>query len=227
MLFSKLTAASATLLSVASATSVYWTVNVDDLDMGTKSIWCTHQISACTLLCLDQQSGGGFTNECDAETLQWQCICSDNTVPNATEYSQTIPYFLCAYQVENCVQNCGTGAPDCAQRCKTDKVCGATNPTRANETETESTSTSTSKKPTKTGKDGDDDVAFDDDEPSGTDADPTTVDDDDAPAETDGSETPEETNQPSAGARLAMAGGNAYAFGMVMISVIFGAATML
>jgi len=204
-------------MGVASAQSVYYPVNTDDLDLAVKQVWCSNQISACTLLCLDQMSGGGFTNDCDPETLAYTCICADNTVPNTTEYSQTIPYFLCSYQVENCIQNCGIGAPNCAQKCKTDKVCGASNPTRVTSTKGSATTT---KKPTGTTAPGDDE-AFDDAEPT-SDA-QTSATDDDAPAETGSESEPSKTAKPNAGNRLSSATGGAFGLSVMMLSFICGA----
>lgn len=206
------------LLSVASAQSVYYPVNPEDIGLGTKQIWCQNQMSSCTLLCLDQQSGGGFTNDCDPETLQWNCICADNTVPNATEYSQTIPYFECTYQVENCVQNCGIGAQNCAQRCKTDKICGATNPTRLTSTASIKTASKTSTS-TATGTDAPDDAAFDDASTTSG-ANPTAIDDMDDPQTSSGSQ---KSDKPNAGNRLSSVTGSGCAFSVMILSVICGA----
>jgi len=205
-----------TLLSVNAQT--YYATNPSDLDLGTKQIWCSNQMSSCTLLCLDQMSGGGFTNDCDPETLSFNCICADNTVPNATEYSQTIPYFLCSYSIENCVQNCGQYDPTCAQLCKTGKTCGATNPTRVKSSS--GSATTSTKKSTKTGAAGDDDQAFDA-EPTPESGSTTGVTGDDSPAET-GSGS-EETNTPNAGNRLGSVAGSAMAFSVMILSVACGA----
>ncbi|KAF3930878.1 hypothetical protein ABW19_dt0204604 [Dactylella cylindrospora] len=209
-----------TLLSVNAQT--YWTINPDDLDLGTKQTWCQNQISSCSLLCLDQQSGGGFTNDCDPETLVYNCICADNTVPNATEYSQTIPYFLCTYSVENCVQNCGPSDPTCAQLCRSGRTCGASNPTRAKSSSTFTVvSTTSTKKSTSTGVAGDDDEAFD--EPTATDAEATPTGDDDAAAASETGTESEETNTPNAGNRLSSVAGSAMGFSVMILSVACGA----
>jgi hypothetical protein len=222
MLFSSLvTVTLASLMSVASAQSVYYPFNPEDLNIETKSIWCTNQISSCTLLCLDQQSGDGFTNDCNSETLEWQCICSDNTAPNATQYSQTIPYFICSYQVQNCVDNCGIGAPDCAQKCKTDKVCGATNPTRLTSSGSIKPATKTSTS-TATGTNAPDDAAFDAATTSGADSAATDSAEDDTPSET-ASGSAQSTEKPNAGNRLSSVTGGVYAFSIMSFSLIFGA----
>lgn len=207
----------ASLLSAVSA-QTYYSANPEDIDLGTKQTWCSNQISSCSLLCLDQKSGGGFTNDCDPDTLVFQCICADNTVPNATEYTQTIPYFLCTYSVENCVQNCGQYDPTCAQNCRTNRVCGASNPTRVTSTGTSGVSkTTTSARPS--GTNGGDDVAFDATPSANSeDASNTSSADDDAPAQTGSS-----GNTPNAGNRLVSVSGSGYALSVMILSVLCGA----
>ncbi|KAK6357347.1 hypothetical protein TWF718_001660 [Orbilia javanica] len=205
------------LLSAVSA-QTYYPVNPEDIDLGTKQTWCLNQISSCGLLCLDQKSGSGFVNDCDVETLQYQCICADNTVPNATEYSQTIPYFLCTYQVQNCIQNCGQFDPTCAENCRTGRICGASNPTRVTTTSggaSEKTTSAPAATGTSGGDDGDD-VAFDATS-TGKSASKTTgaADDDDAPAETGGSNS----DKPNSAIRL----GSGYTFSIMILSILCGA----
>lgn len=205
------------LLGSVSA-QTYYSPNPDDIDLGTKQTWCSNQISACGLLCLDQKSGGGFTNDCDPETLQFQCICADNTVPNATEYTQTIPYFLCTYTVENCVQNCGQYDPTCAENCRTGRVCGATNPSRVTSTKSGSSPATTSAASAPSASNGDD-VAFDataTSKKSGAQK-TTGSSDDDAPAETGSSD---QSSTPNAGNRLSMVSGGA--FSVMILSLLCG-----
>ncbi|KAJ6259827.1 hypothetical protein Dda_5469 [Drechslerella dactyloides] len=199
------------LLSVVSAQS-YYNVNPDDIDQGTKNTWCSNQVAACPNLCNDQGSVDPSKNECDTDTLQFSCICSDNTVPNATQYSQTIPYFLCTYQVQNCVDNCGSSYPQCAQQCVLGKTCGASDPKRSNVTVT-ATPTSTGAGSRKTGSGSNsngDDVAFD-----GT----STGDD----ASTTGGSDNSAAGAKNAGNRLSSIYGGASAATVMLLSVLCGA----
>lgn len=210
----------ASLLSAVSA-QTYFPVNPEEIDLGTKQTWCLNQISSCGLLCLDQKSGSGFVNDCDVETLQYQCICADNTVPNATEYSQTIPFFLCTYQVQNCIQNCGQFDPTCAEVCRTGRVCGASNPTRQTSTASGADKTTSAPSPTGTDDSGDDDDAAFDAKTTDKSASKTTGaadDDDDAPAETGGSKA-DKDDKPNAAIKL----GSGYTFSIMILSILCGA----
>lgn len=216
MYFSVSVAVALTSFLGAVSAQTYYPVNPDDIDLGTKQTWCLNQISSCGLLCLDQKSGSGFVNDCDTDTLQYQCICADNTVPNATEYSQTIPYFLCTYQVQNCVQNCGQFDPTCAETCRTGRVCGATNPTRV--TSTKGGSDKTTSAPSATGTSNNnngDDVAFDATTTGKGGASKTGAAQDDDPAETGISGG----DKPNAAIKL----GSGYTFSVMILSILCGA----
>ncbi|KAH0562458.1 hypothetical protein GP486_002850 [Trichoglossum hirsutum] len=71
----------------------------------------------------------------------------NGATPNATEYSQTIPYFLCTEANTDCVNNCA-GNSGCQSACRTSHPCGAQDPQRVNIT---STTTSVTKTGTATG----------------------------------------------------------------------------
>jgi len=83
-------------------------------------------------------------NDCDPETLDFSCICADNIAPNASEYSQTIPYYICTQWGTECIAQCG-GNTDCEYNCRAQHPCGAQNPKRVN------TTTSSSATASKTG----------------------------------------------------------------------------
>jgi hypothetical protein len=138
------------LLSLAAA-QVYPEVTPDDVDENTRIIWCVQQDATCIGLCQDQTQGGAAVNECSVEDLTFNCICDDNTTPNATEYSLAIPFNLCQQSKQMCVNNC-EGDQACSDLCFTGKTCGATDPKRYNVTTTTSAGT-----PGPTASDGDDD----------------------------------------------------------------------
>lgn len=61
--------------------------------------------------------------------------------PNLSEYSLTLPFFICQEWGNQCVTGC-SGDAACASDCRQNHPCGALNPTRVNTT-TSSTSTPT------------------------------------------------------------------------------------
>jgi hypothetical protein len=75
-------------------------------------------------------------------TLTYTCICGNGQSPNATEYSQTLPYYICTEWGQQCVAGCG-GNNDCEAACTQDHPCGAQNPTRVTVTSTSTTMTAT------------------------------------------------------------------------------------
>lgn len=68
-------------------------------------------------------------------TLLYYCLCSNNVTPNATEYSQTIPYFTCTETNNQCVLKCN-GDSTCQNNCRVQNPCGAQDPKRVNVTTT-------------------------------------------------------------------------------------------
>jgi len=124
--------------SVAVATnsvSVYPAVDPDKIPVATRYAWCNSQLAACPPLCLNQESGAPQDNgnQCDPDDLTYTCICQDGKSPNATQYSETMPYYICTQQVINCVNNCGSDNL-CGEACKSNKHCGASNPLKPNKT---------------------------------------------------------------------------------------------
>ncbi|KAJ5463294.1 hypothetical protein N7475_008238 [Penicillium sp. IBT 31633x] len=103
----------------------------------TREAWCNSQTSACPLLCLQLPGASGTptTNTCEATDLQYECLCSNGVSPNATEYSQTIPYYTCTENNNQCVLGCD-GNSVCQNNCRVDNPCGAQDPKRVNVTTT-------------------------------------------------------------------------------------------
>lgn len=78
------------------------------------------------------------------DTLEYSCICeADGLSPNISEYSQTIPYFICTESNNNCVDACDSSDSACQSKCREDNACGAQDPKLLNETEDDSSSSST------------------------------------------------------------------------------------
>ncbi|KAL8939088.1 MAG: hypothetical protein Q9211_002901 [Gyalolechia sp. 1 TL-2023] len=119
------------------------TIDPSTVDPSTRQKWCDDQQASCPLLCLQEGTSDPPTsNDCTAETLAFTCVCSNGLQPNASEYSQTIPYYECTEAGTQCVNNCPDGDSACQATCRTARPCGAQNPTRINTT-TISTMTAT------------------------------------------------------------------------------------
>ncbi|CAG8573590.1 9102_t:CDS:2 [Paraglomus brasilianum] len=103
------------------------------VDIATRRNWCTNQVATCTLICKDGGSGV-LSNTCDPTNLSYDCRCSNGLAPNASEYTQTIPYFECTYDVDACTKACPTADQTCIAGCQKNctaehpKVAGATPP---------------------------------------------------------------------------------------------------
>lgn len=124
---------------LATALVGFTQANIDpqSVSPALRSAWCQSQITACPLLCLQQPEESATTaaNDCNPENLSFNCVCGNGLTPNASEYSQTIPYFQCTEQNNQCVARCG-GQNQCESDCRTKNLCGAQNPTRVNKTAT-------------------------------------------------------------------------------------------
>jgi len=119
-------------------------INITAVPLDIRQQWCESQLTACPLLC-DQNNGTGATtvsNNCDPTTLVFNCVCGNGLSPNASEYSQTIPYFECQEYGNECVAACD-GLQSCQSDCRNNNPCGAQNPTRVNLTSSSSTSGAT------------------------------------------------------------------------------------
>ena len=71
------------------------------------------------------------------ETLSYSCICSNGASPNASQYSQTIPFYTCTEANNQCVASCGNS--ECQSNCRTQHPCGAQAPIRVNVSTTTTT----------------------------------------------------------------------------------------
>ncbi|CAL5867866.1 uncharacterized protein PFLUO_LOCUS2087 [Penicillium psychrofluorescens] len=77
-------------------------------------------------------SSAPLANNCSAQNLAYNCVCSNNLSPNASQYSETIPYFVCTEHNNQCVNACASGDSICQSDCRTQNPCGAQAPTRVN-----------------------------------------------------------------------------------------------
>ncbi|KAL1651307.1 hypothetical protein SLS58_000646 [Diplodia intermedia] len=134
----------AVLFAVVGLSSTQ-TIDPDSVSVEDRNQWCLAQTSQCPLICLQTNKDATTqSNECDSDTLQYSCVCADGLSPNISQYSQTMPYFICTENNNRCVSNCASGNNQCASDCRTKNPCGAQNPTRVNVTTTTSASTASS-----------------------------------------------------------------------------------
>jgi len=133
-----------TLLALAGAVAVSadYYVTPDTVPISTRKAWCTQQRSMCKPICLDAGSNGEpEVNTCDADTLTYGCVCSDGKQPNVTEYTLTLPYYVCTEWGQQCIKNCN-GNNQCQGDCTQKHPCGAQSPKTANKTRTTSSAVS-------------------------------------------------------------------------------------
>ncbi|KAM7196134.1 hypothetical protein V8F20_007169 [Naviculisporaceae sp. PSN 640] len=126
----------ATLLALAGAATVsadYW-INVTNVPLGDRQVWCRDQKAACPLICQEVSPGPVIDNSCTPETLQYGCLCANNMRPNLSEYSMTIPFHTCQQYGNECVKDCGAVNNQCASDCRELNPCGAQNPQKVNTT---------------------------------------------------------------------------------------------
>lgn len=134
----------ASLLASAATVFAQYSINPNSVSNSTREGWCTQQQSQCPLICLQTAANSDETesNTCDPTTLTFSCVCSNGISPNVSEYSQTLPYYICQEWGNQCVSNCG-GDSSCQNDCRANHPCGAQNPTRVNTSTITSTVMST------------------------------------------------------------------------------------
>ncbi|KAI9163161.1 cdp-alcohol phosphatidyltransferase [Paramyrothecium foliicola] len=134
--------AAATLSATAIAQS---TLRIDpqSVDEGTRERWCDDQMRTCPFICEQTEPRTTEQNDCWPETLDYVCICGDGKAANLTEYSLTLPYYICQEYGNQCVKACN-GNNSCASDCRENNPCGAQDPQRANSTSTSATTEPTS-----------------------------------------------------------------------------------
>ncbi|OAQ98154.1 hypothetical protein LLEC1_01495 [Akanthomyces lecanii] len=120
--------------------------------------WCRDEKLTCPLICQQTEPRTTLVNDCDPvcqdprsctprlwksvadlnqDTLQYGCLCGNNMQPNISEYSLSIPYYVCTEWGRQCVNKCNNDNT-CASNCLQKNPCGATNPQRHNASATSS-----------------------------------------------------------------------------------------
>ncbi|EQK99610.1 hypothetical protein OCS_04671 [Ophiocordyceps sinensis CO18] len=78
------------------------------------------------------EPGTTLVNDCDPKQLTYGCLCGNNKRPNVSEYSLTLPYFICQEWGNQCVKDCTNNR--CASDCRENHPCGASAPKKYNST---------------------------------------------------------------------------------------------
>jgi len=131
--------------SMVALVTTQYSIDPTTIDPAVRAQWCSAQQTSCPLICLQLPGASGLpeSNSCDPGSLSYQCVCSNGATPNASQYTQTIPYFLCTEFDQECIKNCTGGSSTCQAACTQNNPCGAQNPTRVNSSSTTSTTGAT------------------------------------------------------------------------------------
>ncbi|KAK2600041.1 hypothetical protein QQS21_005205 [Conoideocrella luteorostrata] len=124
-------AVAATFSAVASAD---YTIDPSSVPISNRKNWCAQEKSTCPLICQQNEPRTTLVNTCDPELLTYGCLCGNNMQPNVSEYSLSLPYFICREWVEQCKKACGSN--QCKSDCDQNHPCGAQNPQKVNATKT-------------------------------------------------------------------------------------------
>ncbi|KAF3046664.1 hypothetical protein E8E12_011489 [Didymella heteroderae] len=111
-------------------------IDPESVSSSDRQYWCDQNAAQCPLICLQQPGVTSSTtqdNECDPDNLTYSCVCENGVAPNITEYSQTLPFFICQEWGNQCVTGCN-GENTCANACRADHPCGAQSPYKGNAT---------------------------------------------------------------------------------------------
>lgn len=131
------------LFGVLVETQVNTVLDTNSVALNIKKQWCTTQISACDTLC----SSVTNKNDCDDESLNYECECTNYPTPILTSYRGTMPTLICLQLFANCKKDAGTSLLEIG-KCSTDYYihCGTKYPVdfepHATTSSSETTSTS-------------------------------------------------------------------------------------
>ncbi|KAI8623955.1 hypothetical protein F5Y19DRAFT_456333 [Xylariaceae sp. FL1651] len=142
MYTSKPILATAILLLSSVRAQAQYSIDPDSVPLTLRANWCQQEKSSCPLICQQLPPGGYTTNDCDPMTLEYGCVCENGMSPNLSEYSLTLPFFVCQEWGTQCVANCGSDN-SCSSDCRQNHPCGALDPQRSNATKSSGTATAT------------------------------------------------------------------------------------
>jgi len=109
--------------------SLNMTVDPGTVDDATKAAWCNAQSNTCNTLCDDSPS----TDDCNYDTLDYECLCSSNdSAPGLQYYEQTMPTLICKELFSQCIQqHVGDARGQRACKANIDDLCGTLDPNKA------------------------------------------------------------------------------------------------
>ncbi|KAH9844510.1 Pci domain-containing protein [Teratosphaeria destructans] len=102
MFFSTILLAATAAVGVSAqnySTSGPLSIVPDSVAYNTRLAWCVSENNNCREIC-----GGQATVSCDANTLNYTCMCTSGNTPNISAYMGTMPYFVCEQWIADCVQ---------------------------------------------------------------------------------------------------------------------------
>ncbi|KAK0109866.1 hypothetical protein ONS95_002537 [Cadophora gregata] len=79
-------------------------LDTNSVDPSVRIDWCRSQSSACDTLC----SSVTNSNDCNSETLTYECQCKNYGTPDLTTYRGTMPTLICLQLFANCKKDAGT-----------------------------------------------------------------------------------------------------------------------
>ncbi|GKU15235.1 unnamed protein product [Fusarium langsethiae] len=125
----------ATAASAATLVNADYVIDPESVPLSLRKVWCQNEIETCPMICGQTSKGDTKVNECNPKTLTYGCTCGDGKQPNVSEYSLTLPFYVCQEWGNQCVTDCG-GSASCASDCRENNPCGAEDPKKYNTTST-------------------------------------------------------------------------------------------
>jgi len=117
-------------LTVASAqdSNRNFTIDPNEVKPEVRSDWCGAEYNTCRILCANNPTA----NDCDVNTLNYTCTCSNGSAPGLDYYIQTIPTFICQQAYSDCIA-ANTASSKAQDECTNNiqKKCGTLDPSKA------------------------------------------------------------------------------------------------
>ncbi|KAF8948113.1 hypothetical protein BGZ47_006371 [Haplosporangium gracile] len=72
------------------------------IDTFMRETLCSNQAAMCIASCQNNVQ----TNDCNTETLEWECVCTAGTTNTIHNWQYPIPFSLCRIQLLECIKGC-------------------------------------------------------------------------------------------------------------------------
>ncbi|GAM85210.1 hypothetical protein ANO11243_032140 [Dothideomycetidae sp. 11243] len=108
---------SSVLLAVTAMTGLVAsqvTIDPNSVPLSERSNWCLAETNTCPEIC---GNDGTTANTCDPSTLDYTCTCRSGNTPNISEYTQTIPFYVCQTYIAQCIA-ANTNSAQAQDKCK-------------------------------------------------------------------------------------------------------------